>query len=143
MKKKDAHTRLNKRAGLARRAVNAGLVRHEGDVYRVPSWDGPAGTHHDVRLRKTGTERTVRVTCAEVNPLGQGRCPGNRYNGTVCKHVLAGLIAHYPTHRLRFYSTRAGAEKYGDPIRVFSGDGAGQVWIVGKKKRGGKNHESH
>ena len=136
----DKWTKLNQRARMERHTVQAGLVQHDGknQVYTVHTRSAPAGTYYNVRIRKTDSHRTVRITCTQVNPLGQGRCPGNTYNGTVCRHVLAALTAHYSVYQLKFYSTESGAQKAGNPIRVVSGDGSGQIWIVGRKKGKGK-----
>jgi len=127
---------LNKRARLERYTAKANLIQHdeEKQVYHVPTKTSPPGTYYDVRIRKTDIHRTIRVTCAQVNPLGQGKCPGNTYNGTVCRHVLVALTNHYSAYQLRFYSTEKGARNAGNPIHVISGDGKGEIWIVGKRE---------
>ena len=125
-KKKDAHTKLNRRVAKARRAVRAGFVtKGEDGLYRMPSLT-QLGRHYVVKLQPLGNH-VVRASCWGEDALGQGPCLGNS-NGHVCWHVLAAILSG--GKKVRFYTTERGARRAGTPWLIRSGNGKGRIWVI-------------
>lgn len=96
-RQKSLTKRVNDKARSIVKAGGVHVIEKNDKKYhlRMPSLSKP-GSYHNVYLRwvrNTSGVAVLNASCAWVEPVtsSQTHCPGNG-NGTVCWHVLAGII---------------------------------------------------